>query len=182
MLIDYNEDQQVPELEIAANMAMNYCKFMNQLMAEIYEFFFQERLPRVFPKMKQMLQLSKSKKIGDWFLSDFGITIRLYGFIHPPHILPAFLTPKIFYLELIRQKLMVEEEHFLNFKKSSNLVFPWKLGPYTVRNRAALPLVSNSLRGMEFPQDQAINYDPHQVISKRRTTLKCWSFEHTEVK
>ena len=92
--------------------------------------------------------MSKVKKIGDWFLSDFGTTIRLYGFIHLPCILPAFLTPRIFFLELIQQKLMVEEEHFLSFKKCSNLVFPWKLGPYTVRNRAALPLVSNLLRGM----------------------------------
>ena len=34
---------------------------------------------------------------------------------------------------------------------------------------------------MEFPQDQAINYDPHQVISKRKTTLKCRPFEQMEV-
>ena len=138
-------------------------------------------MPRVFLEMRQMLQLSKSNKIGDWFLSDFGTTIRLYGYVHSPYILPAFLTPGIFYLELIRKKLMVEEEHFLNFKKCSNLVFPWKLGPYTVRNRDALPLVSKFLRDMGFPQDQAIKYDPHQVISKRRTILKCRPFEHTEV-
>ena len=66
MFIAYNEeDLQVPELEITAEMATNYCKFMNQLMVEIYEVFFQERLPRVFPEMRQMLQLSKSKNIGD---------------------------------------------------------------------------------------------------------------------
>ena len=76
---------------------------------------------------------------------------------------------------------MVEEEHFLNFKKCSRLVFPWNLGPYTVRNRAALPLVSKFLSDIGFHQDQAIKYDPHQVISKRRTTLKCRPFEHTEV-
>ena len=68
--------------------------------------------------MRQMLQLSKIKKIGDWFLSNFGTTIRLYGFVHPPYILQAFLTPRIFFLELIQKKLMVKEEHFLNFKKS----------------------------------------------------------------
>ena len=164
-------------MAITTEMATDYCKFMNQLMATIYEVFFQERLARVLPEMGQMLQFSKIKKIGDWFLSDFGTTIRLYGFLHPPYIFPAFITPRIFFLELIQQKLIVEEEHFLNFKKSLNLVFPWKLGPYIVRNRAALPLVSNSLRGMEFPQDQAINYDPHQVISKRITTHKCQPFE-----
>ena len=104
-------------MAIIVEMATDYCKFMNQLMAEIYEVLFQERLPRVLPKMRQMLQLSKSKMIGDWFLSDFGTTIRLYGFVHPSYILPTFLTPKIFYLELIRQKIMVKEEHFLSFKK-----------------------------------------------------------------
>ena len=34
---------------------------------------------------------------------------------------------------------------------------------------------------MGFPQDQEVKYDPHQVISKRRTTLKCRPFEHTKV-
>ena len=63
------EDLQVPELEITTDMAIDYCKFMNQLMAKIYELFFQDRLPRVFLEMRQMLQLSNSKKIGDWFLT-----------------------------------------------------------------------------------------------------------------
>ena len=87
-------------------------------MVEIYEILFQERLPRVLPKMRQMLQLSNNKNMGDWFLIEFGTTIRLYGFVHPPYILPAFLTARVFSLELIRQKLIVEEEHFLNFKTS----------------------------------------------------------------
>ena len=66
MLIAYNEEYlQVPESEITIDMAMDYCKFMNQLMAEIYELFFQERLPSVFPEIWQMLQLSNSKNIGD---------------------------------------------------------------------------------------------------------------------
>ena len=70
MLIAYNEeDLQVPELEITVDMATDYCKFMNQLMAEIYDLLFQERLPMVFPEMRQMLQLSNGKKIGDWFLT-----------------------------------------------------------------------------------------------------------------
>ena len=102
MFIAYNEEYlQVPELEITADMATDYCKFMNQLMAKIYDLFFQERLPRVLLEMSEMLQLSNSKNIGDWFLTEFGTTIRLYGFVHPPYVLPAFLTPRIFSLELI---------------------------------------------------------------------------------
>ena len=66
MLIAYNEeDLQVTKLEITVDMATDYYKFMNQLMAEIYEVFFQKRLPRVFPEMRQTLQFSKGKKIGD---------------------------------------------------------------------------------------------------------------------
>ena len=41
MFISYNEeDLQVPELAITTDMAMDYCKFMNQLMDEIYELLF----------------------------------------------------------------------------------------------------------------------------------------------
>ena len=150
-------------------------------MAKIDELFFQERLPRVLPEMRQLLQILNSKKRGDWFLTEFGTTMRLYGFVHPPYVLPAFLTLKVFSLELIQQKFIAEEEHFLKFKKSSSLIFPWELKPYTFRSRAAFPLVTNLLRGIEFSPGQAINYDPHQVISKRRKAHKCRPFEHTEV-
>ena len=44
-----------------------------------------------------------------------------------------------------------------------------------------MPLVTNFLRGMEFSLGQAVNYDPHQIISKRRKAHKCRPFEHTEI-
>ena len=65
MFIAYNEeDLQVPELEITSEMAKDYCKFMNHLMAEVYDLFFQEKPPRVLLEMRQVLQLSHSKMIG----------------------------------------------------------------------------------------------------------------------
>ena len=97
---------------------------MNFFMAEIFSIFFQEIFPTVFPKMKKTLQLSHSKMIGDWFLSEYETIIMLYGFVHHPYILPSFLTTRIFSLEFIRQRLTVEEEHILNFKKSSYIKFP----------------------------------------------------------
>ena len=54
-------------------------------------------------------------------------------------------------------------------------------GPYTVKSRAALPLVGNLLKGMGFSLEQAINYNPHQVISKRRKAHKSKPFEHTKI-
>ena len=97
---------------------------MNFLIADMHDIFFQARFPKVFPDMKEMLQLSPSKMIGDWFLTEFEIVIRMYGFVHHPYVLPSFLTVNIFSLELITQMLIVEEEHIICFKKSLGINFP----------------------------------------------------------
>ena len=93
MFLSYNEDNsQAPGLVITNDMTKNYCELLNSLMAEIYGIFFQEKLPRVFPKMREMMHLSPNKRIGYWFLTEFETIIRLYGFVHQPYILPVFLT------------------------------------------------------------------------------------------
>ena len=92
---------------------------MNFHMAPVYNVFFQERLLRVLPKMKEVLQFSLERRIGDWFLSEHGTMIRVYGFIHQPYILPTFLTLRVFSLDLVRERLIVEDEHFRSFKKTS---------------------------------------------------------------
>ena len=112
----FNEDNlQLPAMVITYEMSKYYCKFMNFLMALVYNVFFQEILPRVLPKMKEILHLSPERIIGDWFISKHGIVIRVYGFVHQPYILPAFLTVRVFALELIRQRLIVQDEHFLSY-------------------------------------------------------------------
>ena len=68
--------------------------------------------------------------------------IRVYVFTHEPYILPAFLTPMIFALELIRQKLIIENEHFINFRKASEIKFPWVVGPFIIKRKVALPVVT----------------------------------------
>ena len=93
-------------------------------MAEVYKVFFQNKLHSVLPIMKESLQFSPDKRIGDWFLLEEHTIIRVYGFTHEPYILPAFLTPIIFPLDLIRKKLIVENEHFINFRKASEIKFP----------------------------------------------------------
>ena len=115
-------------------------------MYEVYNAFFQKRLPRVLPQMKEMLQFSPEKRTGDWFLLEQGTVIILYGFLYHPYILPAFLTVGVFSLELIRQKLVVENEHFLNFKKSSEIKFPWVVGPFIIKNGSYLPMMEILLR------------------------------------
>ena len=96
-------------------------------------------------------------------------------------MLPAFLTLRVFALELIRQKLIVENENFLNFKKYSEIKFPWVVGPFIIKNKSALPMIESLLREMGFQTEVAVNYDPHRIISIKRQVNKNKRFEHFEL-
>ena len=137
-------------------------------MEEVYKVFFQNKFPRVFPKMKDTLQFAPDRKIGGWFLLEEHTIIRVYGFSHEPYILPTFLTPRVFSLEFIRHNLIVENENFVSFKKASKVKFPWVVGPFIIKNKFALPVVESMLHGMNFKKYFAVNYEPHHVISQRR--------------
>ena len=84
-------------------------------------------------------------------------------------------------MELTRKKLIVENEHFLNFKKSSKIKFPWDVGPFIIKNKYALPIIEILVKEMGFPTEVAINYDPHHIISIRRQVNRNNPFEHFEV-
>ena len=74
--------------------------------------------------MQEALQFSPNKKIGNWFLLEEHTFMRVYGFTHEPYIFLAFLTLKVSSLELARQNLIVENEHFISFKEASEIKFP----------------------------------------------------------
>ena len=118
--------------------------------------------------MKVMMQSSPEDRIGDWFLYKDFTVLRVYGFAGEPYRLPVFLTPRIFALQFMRQRLYAEEEHFREFKKSSNIKFPLKVGPFIFKNKSALMIVEKLLEIMDFQKEQRINYDPHHIISKRK--------------
>ena len=97
MFLSFNEENlQLPEMLLTKEMNRDYSKFMNFLMSEVYNAFFHKKFPRVIPHMKEMLQFSPEKRIGEQLLFELGIVIRLYGFVHQPHMLPA-----IFYCQSI---------------------------------------------------------------------------------
>ena len=64
--------------------------------------------------------------------------------------MPTFLTPRIFSLEFIIQKLIVENEHFLSFRNSYEIKFPLKVGPFIIKNKAALSVGEGLLQDMNF--------------------------------
>ena len=81
-------------------------------MSEIYKMLFDEGLPWVLEEMKSMMQASLEDRVGDWFLYKDFTVLKIYGFTGEPYRLPDFLTPRIFALEFMRQRLHSEEEHF----------------------------------------------------------------------
>ena len=63
MFLTFNEDNlQLPDMVVTDEMSKYYCKFMNFIMAHVYNVFFQEILPRVRPEMKELLQLSLERE------------------------------------------------------------------------------------------------------------------------
>ena len=106
----------------------------------------------------------------------------MYGFTGEPYKLPIFLSPRIFALEFMRQRLCAKEEHFGAFKNSSNVNFPLKVGPFIFKNKSAMLVIEKLLEVMDFQKEQRINYDPHHLISQRKQSKKNKPFDHQVVK
>ena len=118
-------------------MYKDYTNFMNFLMIEIYADIFQKRLPWVLLEMWDLLQASTERRTGYWFPSEYVIVIKIYGFTQSPYMLPAFLTPGVFSMEFIRQKLFIENEHFLKYKNSTDIKYHLGIGPFTIKYKGS---------------------------------------------
>ena len=83
--------------------------------------------------MKVKLQMSV-EPTGDWFLHMNFTMLKIYGFKEEPYKLPSFLTPRLFALEFLRQRLFVEKEHFLKYRKASSIKFNYIVEPFVVKS------------------------------------------------
>jgi hypothetical protein len=91
------------------------------------------------------------------------------------------LTPIIFTLEFIRQRIISEIDHFLKAHKASNLNFPFVVGPFVVKKTSCFHLIQSKLSEFGFTWLQGRKYDPHQIISKRILASKQSPYEHEHV-
>jgi hypothetical protein len=97
--------------------------FINKIMSRVHSLIFGSDLSRVLEEMKISLQPNPENMIGDWVLFEQSTVIWVYGYQEGPYLLPVFLTPRVFALEFIRQRIISETEHFLKAHKASNLKF-----------------------------------------------------------
>jgi hypothetical protein len=155
--------------------------FINKVMSRVYSLIFNTNLPRVLDDMRSYLQPNPENRVGDWVLFMHSTMIWVYGCHESPYLLPIFLTPRVFSLEFIRQRIISETEHFLKLHKASNLKFPFIIGPFIVKTRSCLSQIQAKLKEFGFAQLQGRRYDPHQIISKRRLMNKQAPYEHEHV-
>jgi hypothetical protein len=155
--------------------------FINKIMSRVYSLIFGMHLPRVLEEMKSSLQPNPENRVGDWMLFMHSTVIWVYGYQEGPHLLPVFLTPRVFALEFIRQRIISETKHFLKTHKASNLKFPFVIGTFVVKVGSCLPQIQARLSEFGFTQLQGRRYDPHQIISKRRLSSRQGPYKHEQV-
>jgi hypothetical protein len=77
-------------------------------MSKFYILIFNTGLPRVLEEMKSSLHPNLENMVGDWVLFMHSTVIWVYGYQEGPYLLPFFLTPRVFSLELIRKRIISE--------------------------------------------------------------------------
>ena len=87
----------------------------------------------------------------------------------------------IFPLEFIIQRIISETENFIKLHRSSNIKFPFVIGPFFVKSRSCLSQVKEKFKYFGFSEIQGRKYDPHKIISKRRQMNKNAPYEHENV-
>ena len=96
-------------------------------------------------------------------------------------MLPIYLNPSIFTLELIRKRISADEEHFSTHRKDSWIEYPINFGPFVVKKPTTLPMVEKVFKAMKFQVTHAWNYDPKGIISHMRVWVQRSSFIHSMI-
>ena len=121
-------------------------------MSRVYNLIFNTNLHRFLDGMRNYLQQNPENREGDWILFMHSKIIWVYGFHEAPYLLPIFLTPIVFSLKFIRQRIISKTEYFLKLCKASNLKFPFIIGPFIVKNRSCLSQIQEKLKDFGFSQ------------------------------
>ena len=93
-------------------------------------------------------------------------------------MLPSFLVQKLFALEFLRQSLFVEQEHFVKHRKGANIKLKYTVEPFLVFYFAALAIMEDIIKGMNFKEAQEVKYDPRGIINQRKSHNRCVSFDN----
>lgn len=157
----------------------SFTQFIDKVILSIFRLF-DPKISRISEELKSFIH---TDLIGSWFLSKDHSLIRVFGFSAAPLILPVFLTSNVFSLDLMRQRLHSDIEHFTAPKltKSAWIKYPLTVGHYVLKKEVALPIIEKLLKKFKFPEAMPLNYDPKHVISNRRLENDRSTFQHSAI-
>lgn len=141
------------------NGNFSFFDFTNRLMSRVYELIFDTELPIVSQEMNNKIHVT-SNHTRDWFLYKDHTIIRFDGFTTSPYVMTAFLTPRLFALEFMRQRLHSKKDHFVNVKKTCNIKVHFRIEPFVIKSNSYFPIIENLLESINFQTAQQIKYDP----------------------
>lgn len=95
----------------------SYKEFIDSFVHPVVNMLTSSYQPRINDEIKRVLQLAKNSRVGDWYLYQDHIEIRIYRCQLTPYRLPKYLPMRIFASEYFRQIINSDE---VNFKSARN--------------------------------------------------------------
>lgn len=113
----------------------SYCEFIDQFVYPVSCLLMKSPPPRISYEMQKILQLSKSYKLGDWYLYQDHTVIRIYGCELCPYRLPRYVQMRLFALQYYMQLMNSNLTHFHSTKNKARLKFKDYLGPFIMNKK-----------------------------------------------
>ena len=127
--------------------------------------------------MKKNIIVSPRQKSGR-LLFEHYTKIMVYGCQLSPFRLHVFLTPRIFSLQCVRQRLNLDEIHFVPNKYKVNCKLKKEVGPFIVNTRSTLQVTTKMLSALGLQMGEPWNYDPHDIISSKKISHGKSPYQH----
>lgn len=158
----------------------SYCEFVDQFVYPVSGLLMRSPPPRLSFEIQKTLQLSKSYKIGDWYLYQNHMVIRIYGCELCPYRLPRYVPMRLFALEYYRQLISSDLTHFHSAKNKDHLKFKDHLGPFIMNKKEGWQEADQILRD-KYKLKRSfwwVPYDPEGFISTRRVKYRLLGYDH----
>lgn len=164
------------------NEIVPFFTFSNLVMPALHKLIFGSFMPRISEYLKLLLQ-NLVEVVGDWFCFKDYTVIRVYGFEGEPFRLPKFTSRRLFALEYLKQRLVVENDNFIKHKKASSMKFIFTLKTFVVKSIFVVTAIDQIIRSVSFDTDKALRCDPKGVMHQRRIDMSFKGYEakHDEV-
>jgi hypothetical protein len=145
--------------------------FIDKFMYLAHTTFHVEHPPIIHLECKMLLHLSLNIKVGDWYMYQNYTILKIYRLEVEPYLLLVYLTPQIFSLEYIKQKINSIHLYFSSKHQKTFFTLTTSLLFYD-KNKSVLTNVGKILSSYKVDVGKMLHYDPHHVISKLMSANK----------